>query len=142
LVAEAIARLRDGEVIKEAGYDGEYGVIRLFHPEELARTGALFDAPAPADTREELPGAPAASTEELPGAPAPADAREELPGAPAASTEELPNALAPADSREELPGAPAPVVAGEVLPGVLLAGLDPGQREAALAAGPLMILAG
>ena len=46
LVAEAITRLRRGEVIKEAGYDGEYGVIRLFRPEELAGTEALFDIPA------------------------------------------------------------------------------------------------
>ncbi len=51
LVAEAIARLRNGEVIKEAGYDGEYGVIRLFRPEELAETEALFDVPAPAAAR-------------------------------------------------------------------------------------------
>jgi PHP family Zn ribbon phosphoesterase len=29
LVAEAIARLRRGEVIREPGYDGEYGTIRL-----------------------------------------------------------------------------------------------------------------
>src|SRR5690348_127495 len=58
LVAEAIARLRDGEVIKEAGYDGEYGVIRLFRPEELAGTEALFDVPAAA-TRQESPETPA-----------------------------------------------------------------------------------
>ncbi|HMK78984.1 MAG TPA: endonuclease Q family protein, partial [Xanthobacteraceae bacterium] len=30
LLAEAITRLRAGKVIREAGYDGEYGVIRLF----------------------------------------------------------------------------------------------------------------
>jgi ATP-dependent DNA helicase UvrD/PcrA len=46
MLAEAITRLRSGEVIKEAGYDGEYGVIRLFRPEELAGTEALFDIPA------------------------------------------------------------------------------------------------
>src|SRR5262249_56991754 len=28
LLAEAISRLRAGKVIREAGYDGEYGVIR------------------------------------------------------------------------------------------------------------------
>lgn len=33
-LAEAIARLRRGEVLREAGYDGKYGVIRLFRPEE------------------------------------------------------------------------------------------------------------
>lgn len=35
LLGEAISRLRSGRVIKQAGYDGEYGVIRLFEPGEL-----------------------------------------------------------------------------------------------------------
>jgi len=46
LLAEAVTRLRRGEVIREAGYDGEYGVIRLFQPDELRRSAAipaLFD---------------------------------------------------------------------------------------------------
>src|SRR5262245_8901329 len=48
LLAEAIARLRAGKVIRDPGYDGEYGVIRLFEDRELqSRTagGFLFDAP-------------------------------------------------------------------------------------------------
>jgi ATP-dependent DNA helicase UvrD/PcrA len=45
LLGEAIARLRRGEVSKEPGYDGEYGVIRLFRRDELAGGGALFDVP-------------------------------------------------------------------------------------------------
>jgi len=48
LLAEALTRLRRGEVIREAGYDGEYGVIRLFEARELDRLTAgdvLFDAP-------------------------------------------------------------------------------------------------
>jgi DNA helicase-2/ATP-dependent DNA helicase PcrA len=48
LLAEAITRLRAGKVIREAGYDGEYGVIRLFDETELKRltSGALlFEAP-------------------------------------------------------------------------------------------------
>ncbi|MGH8910184.1 MAG: endonuclease Q family protein, partial [Egibacteraceae bacterium] len=51
LVAEAIARMRNGEVIREAGYDGEYGRIHLFSPEELhgPPTAALF-APDPEPT--------------------------------------------------------------------------------------------
>jgi superfamily I DNA/RNA helicase len=44
VVAEAIARLRRGEVRREAGYDGVYGTIRLFDPDELAGA-ALFDLP-------------------------------------------------------------------------------------------------
>ena len=48
LLAEGIARLRAGKVIRDAGYDGEYGVIRLFEPSELRRHtagGLLFDLP-------------------------------------------------------------------------------------------------
>jgi len=48
LLAEAIGRLRAGTVICEPGYDGEYGVIRLFEHTELERLTAgalLFDAP-------------------------------------------------------------------------------------------------
>ena len=44
IVAEAIGRLRRGDVRREAGYDGVYGTIRLFDPEELAGA-ALFDLP-------------------------------------------------------------------------------------------------
>jgi DNA helicase II / ATP-dependent DNA helicase PcrA len=44
IVAEAIARLRRGQVRREAGYDGVYGTIRLFEPDELAGA-ALFDLP-------------------------------------------------------------------------------------------------
>lgn len=37
VVAEGIRRLREGRVIRQAGYDGEYGVIRLFEPGETER---------------------------------------------------------------------------------------------------------
>ncbi|HEX7746684.1 MAG TPA: endonuclease Q family protein, partial [Micromonosporaceae bacterium] len=36
LLAEAVRRLRRGEVRRTPGYDGEYGIIRLFAPGELA----------------------------------------------------------------------------------------------------------
>lgn len=48
LLAEAIARLRTGQVRRQPGYDGQYGTIRLFDPAELARrnsAGLLFDLP-------------------------------------------------------------------------------------------------
>ncbi len=35
LIPEAIARMRKGDVIREAGYDGEYGRIKLFREDEL-----------------------------------------------------------------------------------------------------------
>jgi DNA helicase-2/ATP-dependent DNA helicase PcrA len=44
IVAEAIGRLRRGDVRREAGYDGVYGTIRLFDRGELAGA-ALFDLP-------------------------------------------------------------------------------------------------
>jgi len=37
VAAEGIRRLREGKVIRQAGYDGEYGVIRLFEPGETER---------------------------------------------------------------------------------------------------------
>ena len=37
LLGEGISRLRKGHVIRHAGYDGEYGVIRLFEEEELVK---------------------------------------------------------------------------------------------------------
>ncbi|PKU22729.1 UvrD-helicase domain-containing protein [Telmatospirillum siberiense] len=48
LLGEAVARLRAGSVIRQAGYDGEYGVIRLFAEGELDRRSKgdmLFEAP-------------------------------------------------------------------------------------------------
>jgi DNA helicase-2/ATP-dependent DNA helicase PcrA len=46
VLAEAITRLRAGKVIRDAGYDGEYGVIKLFEEGELKRLGGmLFEAP-------------------------------------------------------------------------------------------------
>jgi DNA helicase-2/ATP-dependent DNA helicase PcrA len=49
-LGEAITRLRRSEVLTEAGYDGEYGTIRLFQPDELAGATlfAVDAAPVPA----------------------------------------------------------------------------------------------
>ncbi|MDR3195765.1 MAG: UvrD-helicase domain-containing protein [Endomicrobium sp.] len=50
LLGEAILRLRGGKVIKQAGYDGEYGVIKLFEQEELVKsnfTNLTFDMEIP-----------------------------------------------------------------------------------------------
>ncbi|HSU82253.1 MAG TPA: UvrD-helicase domain-containing protein, partial [Thermoanaerobaculia bacterium] len=54
LLREALSRLREGRVRREAGYDGEYGVIRLFEPEEIrgrGLVGTLFANPT-----ENFPG--------------------------------------------------------------------------------------
>jgi DNA helicase-2/ATP-dependent DNA helicase PcrA len=56
LLGEAILRLREGKVIKQAGYDGEYGVIKLFEQEELIKdnsTGLLFDMEIPINLKPE-----------------------------------------------------------------------------------------
>jgi DNA helicase II / ATP-dependent DNA helicase PcrA len=37
LLAEAIRRMREGRTNPTPGYDGEFGVVRVFEPEELAR---------------------------------------------------------------------------------------------------------
>ena len=64
--AEGIRRLRAGQVERRAGFDGEYGVISLLTPGEIARFSgqlSLFGADAPAKKarpRRELKHAPAA----------------------------------------------------------------------------------
>jgi uncharacterized protein (TIGR00375 family) len=71
IVAEAVARLRRGEVRREAGYDGVYGRIRLFDADELAGA-ALFDLPRV--PRKERPVARGPGSDAV--APEPAATRE------------------------------------------------------------------
>jgi superfamily I DNA/RNA helicase len=52
LLAEAVGRLRRGEVRREAGYDGEYGIVALFRRGELDGPDALFDLAIPAGEQE------------------------------------------------------------------------------------------
>jgi uncharacterized protein (TIGR00375 family) len=113
LLGEAVTRLRSGTVIRQAGYDGEYGVIRLFQEGELDRLAGnrmLFDAPLASRVR-----------------PSRRRAKEEAQDEAAAS-------CGPA-------GEPAAVQpsgrAG------ILAGLDADQARAAAATdGPAMVIAG
>jgi DNA helicase-2/ATP-dependent DNA helicase PcrA len=119
-LTEAINRLRRGEVIKDAGYDGEYGRIRLFHPGELDYADALFEVPA---------SPPAAGMPEFPaGMPEPSPGTGKEPG----HARRL--AARPRDADRAANGQPAGAS--------LLTGLDPEQRAAAQADGPLMIIAG
>ncbi len=113
LLAEAVARLRRGEVIKQAGYDGEYGVVRLLRPEERVLSGSLFDLPetGPASTG---PGV-----------------RDRETAGPGRAGQMAADTGPPAVSQARSGGAGSP-----------LDGLDPDQRAAAEAAGPLMIIAG
>jgi DNA helicase II / ATP-dependent DNA helicase PcrA len=110
-LAEAIGRLRRGEVIREAGYDGEYGTIRLFSPGELDGE-ALFAMTGP-------PG---------PGSVLKKDSAKR------ASVRQ--SAHRPSPVRGDA-AARSPGTTGSVLDG-----LDADQRTAALAEGPLLIIAG
>jgi DNA helicase-2/ATP-dependent DNA helicase PcrA len=124
VLAEAITRLRAGRVIRDAGYDGEYGVIRLFEDGEIARGGGmLFEAPvarrAPPPKRTAV-------------IPAEAAGREPGPISPKAPTSE--NGL---DGSRLSPGRQAESAAD------ILASLDENQHRAAqITGGALLILAG
>src|SRR5215211_2164584 len=123
LLGEAIDRVRRGAVIRDPGYDGEYGSIRAFAPEELRRspmTATLFE-PTPV-----LP---------TPGTP---DPHPVVPGPPIREGSPTAERGAPAVHTPPAHTPPAhPVPAG------VLGGLDPEQRVAAgAAAGPLLVVAG
>ena len=114
--AEGIGRLRRGEVITQAGYDGEYGTIRLFGRDELDGSAlfAMTDLAAPAQAQKNQAQKNSAERSGVsPAAPRP---RARRGGA-----------------------APASAALGT---GSVLDGLDPDQRAAATAAGPLLIIAG
>ncbi len=130
LLAEAITRLRAGGVRREAGFDGEYGTIRLFDPNELARgksAGLLFDLPQAEPRAPCMPhkGAvvPPKQIALLPGQAA------AMPGKPTAAPEQVPVPATPAVSPAETPRLPA--------------ALDADQQAAArVVEGPLVIVAG
>jgi len=117
LLVEAIRRLRAGEVMREGGYDGEYGAIRLFQPDELESgksVSLLFDLPAAA--------APAGAA---PRSGRPARGQPVPPAGVESPEERADEALQVAEA------------AG------VLAGLDPEQQAAAAAVtGSLLIIAG
>jgi DNA helicase-2/ATP-dependent DNA helicase PcrA len=112
VLAEAITRLRAGKVIRQAGYDGEYGVITLFEDGELkGRGGMLFEAPV---ARRAPPPKSAVVI------PAEGEARE-------------PGPITPDDAKQE------PVA---VMEGILAILDTDQRRAAGIMEGPLLILAG
>ena len=143
-LGEGIARLRRGEVIADAGYDGEYGTIRLFQPGELDGA-ALFAVPAqPPSARGKQDPA------ERTGVPQAADRPPARRGAAAATAAAAASADwvsaagasatgASATGASATGASPAGAAAGT---GSVLDGLDRQQRAAATAAGPLLIIAG
>ncbi|MDI1461713.1 UvrD-helicase domain-containing protein [Catellatospora sp. KI3] len=131
LLGESVRRLRAGAVHRVPGYDGEYGVIRLFEPDELrplsAAPDTLFDLPVAAVPAPRKPKA---------AAPAKPVVRRTTPRRPV-SAPPLPPEPSPHEPFE-------PMLAGmeEVGTG-LLDRLDAMQRVAASApGGPLLIVAG
>ena len=117
LVAEAVDRVRRGAVIREPGYDGEYGVLRVFGPEELR-------APSSAATLFEPQPAPAAP---LAPSPAPPPPGAEAVRSPAGARRPLPAPTTPASVLEGLdPDQRAAATAG---PGPLLIVAGPGTGK-------------
>lgn len=74
LLAEAIDRMRGGRVWLEGGYDGEFGVVRLFDPSEhreLSGQKALWQGSAPAPPNPPRRANPAAAPPSMPPASLP-----------------------------------------------------------------------
>jgi ATP-dependent DNA helicase UvrD/PcrA len=167
LLGEAIARLRRGEVIREAGFDGEYGTIRLMRPGELQATGTLFDLPAPGpgngDATERLAPGRSATTPTASGgkgrAPDSADgpaadgADSQAPAKTGGRAARGPGSRAAhaGDSQrsDDADGRATRETGGRAGRGraardasALLDGLDPQQRAAATAPAPVLIVAG
>ncbi|WP_322759604.1 UvrD-helicase domain-containing protein [Frankia sp. Cr2] len=150
-LVEAIRRLRREEVIRDAGYDGEYGVIRLFDPKELTSdAGTLFDlAPAagatgagrsaPGQAVGGSAGGSAAGTRT--GRGGARRGRSALAFSVAAAADTVAPAAAavcgPLDTGAAMTDPVSPVSPS------ILAGLDAEQRAAAaVTQGPLLIIAG
>jgi DNA helicase II / ATP-dependent DNA helicase PcrA len=112
-LGEAITRLRRGEVIRDAGYDGEYGTIRLFRPGELDGPTLIGVAGLRQPGRE----APSRTADKHESTERPGRARS---GRRSSSS----------------------VATTQTGTGSVLDGLDPDQRAAATAPGPLLIIAG
>jgi uncharacterized protein (TIGR00375 family) len=150
LFLEALTRLRAGNVRRDAGYDGEYGVIRLFDPEEIRERSVVAMLFGPAKKSTPIP----ATVETPRGEPRGASPRrqdlqadvnglrgdeangETVPGAP----DRLGIGVGKSSAGDAPRGTPWGV---STVAGSVLANLDPDQRAAAeIVDGPLLIVAG
>ena len=132
LVAEAVSRLRRREVIRQAGYDGVYGTIRLFEDAELRRYtlgASLFveETEAPSADRGKPEASPA-------GGCSPAQPRR-IEASPVALDSEHPVSPGRADAHPAGPQAAAMPSAssGESPPRLALGGehpVSPGRTDA------------
>ncbi|HSS52739.1 MAG TPA: UvrD-helicase domain-containing protein, partial [Thermoanaerobaculia bacterium] len=160
LFLEALTRLRAGNVRRDAGYDGEYGVIRLFEPEEIRERAVVAMLFGPAD-KPEVSTPLSANVETPRGEPRGASPRRQGPyGHVEGLKGDEDGAKIVRKTSPEVPGAPDRSVNGgggsfagdaprgsprgvSTLAGSVLAGLDPDQRAAAeIVDGPLLIVAG
>jgi uncharacterized protein (TIGR00375 family) len=120
LLREALSRLRAGKVHRDAGYDGEYGVIRLFAPDEIRGRAVVAPLFAPLTPGAALP---------LDGVP------PSRPSPPRPSSPSFPPARTGEEGERPEPGREGA--------GGVRARLDPEQRAAAeIVDGPLLIVAG
>ena len=130
LVAEAVSRLRRQEVIRQAGYDGVYGTIRLFRDAELRRYtlgASLFveETEAPPAGHGKPDASPAAAREgskEIPRVPR----GRGKPDAPPAGTRR------PAQTRRIEPSSVAPDGTHPASPGQADARHPVGPEDAAM----------
>src|SRR5438477_182565 len=132
LLAEGIDRMRKGRVRRQAGYDGEYGIIRVFSDDELIRGNSvslLFDLPQRVHECGERTRPHGLPQVQLP------DASASVPPAKA------PSAAPEAGALRALLHQPSALYLP--IPSDPLAGLDSEQRAAAeITDGPLLIIAG
>ncbi|MDP3425814.1 MAG: AAA family ATPase, partial [Humidesulfovibrio sp.] len=84
VLAEAVERMRAGKVLRKSGYDGEFGVITVFTPEERAEMrhgGRLVAAKAQRGRKRTAPAQPQPDPEPA-GDPEPAAQAESAPTRP------------------------------------------------------------
>ncbi len=129
LLSEALGRMREGRVIRQAGFDGQYGTIRLFETGEIdRRAGVKFLFDFMEEAVGARPNGKGRGEEIAADRPAPIASRP--PGADGPGAETLGAAGAAP------PSTPPPR-------GLDLDGLDPDQALAArIVEGPLCIIAG
>jgi DNA helicase II / ATP-dependent DNA helicase PcrA len=147
-LAEGIGRMRRGEVVAEAGYDGEYGVIRVFRAAPMPGAGAaqfsLFgdeqqpvEGPPPVEHPERRSAAGGAESKDAP-VPIPTTGWGRSPTVPLVLSETVPNDFPNQSASDVAESKNAPSIDES-----LLAGLNPAQRDAVLCTGvPLVIVAG
>ncbi|WP_125139931.1 UvrD-helicase domain-containing protein [Clostridium transplantifaecale] len=120
MIAEGISRLRRGSVLRNPGFDGEYGTIRLFEPWELENVDGQISLFLP--SRESLAAAPK-------GAGADSDTDNAVKETAASVELECPQEAGSSDNVENRDNGPA----GSSIPNKnsFLAHLNEKQREAA-----------